>query len=254
MITPIAKKLIDCALPLCGEATISDVRLGLGYSAVCLDHGGTGICWSPKSSGRACTVFDQAGTLVGRPATELLLWLFHPENPWYRAIGLATLNAVLRHDQPPQAEGTDIVTRLGLSETDRVTMIGCFHPLLAGIRSYRCSLDIVELEDSGSGSLSPEEGRASLRSCTVAILTGTSLVTETLDELLAELSAAQKKARAVALLGPSVPLLPEAFRGTPVTHLAGSWVRDSARVLQVVSEGGGTPQMKPSLVSVTLLA
>ena len=81
----------------------------------------------------------------------------------------------------------------------------------------------------------------------MAILTGTSLVTMTLDGLLEELTRAAVRPRAAILLGPSAPMCPEAFCGTPLTHIAGSWINNGERVLQIVSEGGGTPQLKPFL-------
>jgi len=39
--------------------------------------------------------------------------------------------------------------------------------------------------------------------------------------------------------------LPRAFAGTPVTHLGGALASDTGKTLQVISEGGGTPQMRP---------
>ncbi len=54
-------------------------------------------------------------------------------------------------------------------------------------------------------------------------------------------------------MGPSTPLLPEIFRDTPVTHLGGAVVADSARVLQVISEGGGTPALRPYLRFLNLM-
>jgi uncharacterized protein (DUF4213/DUF364 family) len=49
----------------------------------------------------------------------------------------------------------------------------------------------------------------------------------------------------VALLGPSTPLLPEAFTGTPVSWLSGIWITRAMEVLRVVSEGGGTREFSP---------
>ena len=44
------------------------------------------------------------------------------------------------------------------------------------------------------------------------------------------------------MLGPSTPLCPEIFAGTPVTMLSGVTVRDAPGLLQVVAEAGGTRQ------------
>jgi len=44
--------------------------------------------------------------------------------------------------------------------------------------------------------------------------------------------------------GPSTPLVPEVFIGTPVTMLSGVRVIDDA-ILRAVSEGGGMRQFRP---------
>jgi uncharacterized protein (DUF4213/DUF364 family) len=46
--------------------------------------------------------------------------------------------------------------------------------------------------------------------------------------------------REVILLGPSTPLVPPAFVGTPVTRLSGMITRDTEGLLRVIHEGGGT--------------
>ena len=53
-------------------------------------------------------------------------------------------------------------------------------------------------------------------------------------------------------MGPSTPLMEEVFSQTPVTHLGGATVVDAGRVLQIVSEGGGTPALRSYLKFVNL--
>jgi uncharacterized protein (DUF4213/DUF364 family) len=77
----------------------------------------------------------------------------------------------------------------------------------------------------------------------VAIITATSIVTGTFDELIAGLGSP----RAVIILGPSTIMYPPVFSGMPVTHLAGAWVKDAAAVEKIVSEGGGTMILKQYL-------
>jgi len=59
--------------------------------------------------------------------------------------------------------------------------------------------------------------------------------------------------RVTVLMGPSTPLAAEIFRDTPLTQLGGAVVTDSARVLQIISEGGGTPALRPYLRFVNLM-
>jgi uncharacterized protein (DUF4213/DUF364 family) len=127
-------------------------------------------------------------------------------------------------------------------------MVGYFGPLIPVLRLTNCKLDILELKTDKPGILSPAEGRASLATCSVAIITATTIITDTLDELLAGLG----KPRAVVILGPSSIMYPAVFSGTPVTHIAGAWVRDAGAVEKIVSEGGGTMILKKHLEFVTV--
>jgi len=43
------------------------------------------------------------------------------------------------------------------------------------------------------------------------------------------------------------------FSDTPVTHLGGAVAADTSRILQVISEGGGTPALRPYLRFVNLM-
>jgi uncharacterized protein (DUF4213/DUF364 family) len=58
--------------------------------------------------------------------------------------------------------------------------------------------------------------------------------------------------RAVIIMGPSTPLLPAVFDQTPFTHLGGAIIADSMRVMKIISEGGGTPALRPYLRFVNL--
>jgi len=54
-------------------------------------------------------------------------------------------------------------------------------------------------------------------------------------------------------MGPSTPLAPDVFTDTPVTQLGGAVSVDALRILQIVSEGGGTPALRPCLRFVNLI-
>ncbi len=59
-------------------------------------------------------------------------------------------------------------------------------------------------------------------------------------------------AREVAILGPSIPLLPELFVGRGVTLLSGVQVVDPDQVLRIVSEGGVTRQLGRAVKKLTV--
>jgi uncharacterized protein len=245
----VQKRLAGYLEPQAHGSIISDVRIGLGYTAVRLESGHAGVAWTATGDAACCTHFKEAGTLTGRPAKELLKMLEDDTSALARTIGLATANALLASLPSPPTSRAEVISTLAITPEDRVVMVGYFAPIIAQIRKTGCRLDIVELKGHHGDTLTPEQGEEALVSCSIAIVTGTSLINGTCDEVLAGLG----QSRAVVLLGPSSPLCPEAFTETPVTHVAGARVSDAESVLRVVSEGGGTMLMKPHLSFETVL-
>jgi len=242
-------RLLEHLKPQAGGAVVSDVRIGLGYTAVRLESGHAGVAWTPKSDAPCCTHFQGAGTLAGRPAEELLAFLVDEKSGLARAVGLATANALLAALPHAPASKDEVISTLNITPEDKVAMVGYFGPVVAQLRKTGCNLDIIELTPHHGETVSPEQGNEALATCSVAILTGTSLINGTCDELLSKLG----NPRAAVLLGPSSPLCSDAFAGTKITHIAGSRVREADDVLRVVSEGGGTMLMKKYLDFETVL-
>lgn len=245
----IQKRLVEILEPQAEGAVVSDVRIGLGYTVVRLQSGHAGVAWTAKSDAACCTHVKEAGSLTGRPAQELLKMLGNENGALARTVGLATANAILAGLPSPPTSRDEVISTLEITSEDRVVMVGYFAPIVAQIRKIGCRFDVVELNSHHGDTLTPEQGREAMAQCTVAIVTGTSLINGTCDDVLAGLG----RPRAVVLLGPSSPLCPAAFTGTPVTHVAGSRVRNAEAVLRVVSEGGGTMLMKPNLDFETVL-
>lgn len=244
----IQKRLEDFLAAQAAKNVVSDVRIGLGYCAVAMGGGRAGVAWTPKSESHSCTHFKSAGSLAGRPASELLSMLCHEGSALARSVGLATANALLASLPHPQASPNEVISSLAITPDDRVAMVGYFAPVVATLQKSGCRLDIIALDPGRAETLCPEEGHKVLADCSVAIITGTSLITGTLDEVLADLG----QPRAAVLLGPSSPLCPDVFQGTKITHIAGARVRDVDAILRIVSEGGGTMLMKPFLDFVNL--
>ena len=108
---------------------------------------------------------------------------------------------------------------------------------------------IFEQIDRPRGDLLPASRIGDLLpDCQVALITATSIINGTIDDLL----TAAKNCREVVILGASTPLLPEIFQDTPVTCLSGVAVNDPEAVLKVVSCGGGMRSFKPHARKVNL--
>jgi len=241
----IAEKLIEFAKPLCGDLTITDVRLGLGYSCVELDDGSTGVAWTPdrRQSG-SCTHLSHAGSLLGLAAKESLSWL-NSDTMLERAVGLATFNAV-NSKVSRNLLDEEAVSLLKLQAGEHVVMVGYFSPIIQRIEKTGCRLEIIELDPGKPGDLGILNTRQDLNAlaqCDVAIITATSIINKTIDALL----AAMQNSRAAILLGPSTPVCPEAFAGTRITQLSGAYVQQPDKIKAIISQGGGTMLMKKFL-------
>jgi uncharacterized protein (DUF4213/DUF364 family) len=226
--------------PVAEGINIADVRIGLGYTSVRLDNGSAGLAWTALNDSGSCTHEMRAGKLAGSPACELLEMITGDLKPLSRTIGLAAANALVAGLPHAEAAEKDAMDLVNVQSSDRVAMVGFFGPVVPKLRQTGCKLDILELNENRPGTISPEAGKEALEACSVAIITATSIVTGTFDDLIAGLG----KPRAVIVLGPSTIMYPPVFSGTPVTHLAGAWVRDAAAVEKIVSEGGGTMILK----------
>ena len=226
---------------------VEDVRIGLGYVGVKLGSNRLGLAAVLRHElAPGCTTINKAGTLKGRTASELLKYLVEGRNPLDKAIGLATANALIECDA---AEEDDTIALMNLTAHDRVAMVGLFKPLLEKIRATGAELSIIE-RDSARMKIVDEQAKIYiLKKCTVAIITATTILTDTLEEVLNTLG----NPRQVAILGPSTPLCSDVFEDTAVTHLGGASVIDSDKIMQIISEGGGTPAMRPSLKFITVL-
>lgn len=233
----LANELVDRVKERAAGRVGADVRIGLGYTAVCLDDGECGLAYTlHEGEYESCCVVAEAGRVAGRPAAELVEWLKNPDVT-AAAVGLAALNALV--PAPETAVEADIAGILQVRAGDAVGMVGYFGPLVGPLRERAGSLRIFERKSNPALDILPDTAAGEhLPACDVVILTASSLLNRTMDRLL-ELC---RGAREIAVLGPSTPFLPEVFRPRGVTLLSGLQVVDPARILKIVSEGGGTRQ------------
>jgi hypothetical protein len=226
----------------CRRFAVEDVRIGGSYVAVVLTGGRIGVAARLKEAVGAEIEPSRASERIsGRPAETLLDRLVCGTGAVERALGLAAANALIHPDIPGREE--DTIGLMNLRPGERVAMVGLFRPIVPRIEAAGVRLSVIERDTP------QKERRQVLEACDVAIVTATTLLNGTLEEVLNELG----RPRHVALLGPSTPLCEEIFRATPVTHLGGSAIVDGAALLQVISEGGGTPDMRPYLRFVNIM-
>ena len=233
----LAEELVEYGLKKAGQHATADIRIGLGYTAVLLDNGNCGLAYTlHEKEYESCCVMPDAGRLAGRKAADLIPWIKSPDVTT-SAVGLATLNAIL--PTPSAAVESDILDLFSFSPEDTVGMIGYFGPLVEPIKKHVRALHIFERKAEPEYEILPESAtRDLLPKCQAIIMSATTILNHTMDGLL-DLS---KNAREIAILGPSTPFIPEIFSRYGVTILSGIEITDPSRVLQIVSEAGGTRQ------------
>ncbi|MBI9087273.1 MAG: DUF364 domain-containing protein [Desulfobacterales bacterium] len=245
----ILDRIYAAALPLAQGKTIADVRIGLGYTCVSLDDGGTGLGYTFRSGVEegGCTVFHGLRPLAGQPAGKLLD-LLRSGSFLERAVGLAAANALLNTEGQGYVDG-DILDQTQISPGDTVSMVGHFKPLVGAIRKTGADLKIFERIDQPQGGLLPtKEAPDWLKRSALAVLTATTILNGTADSLIEAATGCPR----VVILGPSTPLCGQIFAGTPVTGLSGVVVADADGVRRAVSEGGGTRAFMPFVRKVNL--
>lgn len=237
----IAEAIRARAEDVCGERTVSEVRIGLTYTCVALEDGSAGVAYTyPQTDRGGCSRFRGMGSLAGKKARDLVP-LLESTDRTEAAVALAVVNA-LADCRSIQGTTGDVLDAVEIRPTDRVGMIGLFRPLLPRLRKTAAAVEIFDEQPEKDEEVMPaEQAHDALQKCDIALVSSTSIINHTLDDLFPSLVTC----RDVVLLGSSTPLLPEAFTGTPVTMLSGITINDPAGMLQVVGEGRGTRSFKP---------
>ena len=75
----------------------------------------------------------------------------------------------------------------------------------------------------------------------VLLITATSIINNSTETILSHAGPDLK----IVLLGPSTPMIPEAFAHLPIHMLAGSAITEVQRALKIVRHSGGTRALKP---------
>lgn len=157
-----------------------------------------------------------------------------------RTVGFAAVNALTRclFDRagfaPPAS--ADSIGHLDPQPGETIGMIGHFTPLIPQITARGAKLLIIELRADLVGErdgvrVTLDAGE--LSGCRKILSTGTLLLNDTLDAMLAQASGASH----FAMIGPSVGCPPDPLFRRGVTLLGGSWITDAPAYLAALRTG-----------------
>ena len=211
--------------------------LGLGYTAVVTTDGGIGIAYTYFADKKSCMVLNEAIDYEGRPAIALLEKI-KSESPIERSMALALVNALnYQHAlQLPEDENNEIMfEQFKITKGTKVAMVGYFGPLIKRFEQREAALDIL---DQSRGLGRKADFFKKLKNwADVLFLTSTSILNNSTEEILANVHAKVK----TLMLGPSTPMVAEAFAHLPVHMLAGTVPLDRENLIKAVRHGMGTP-------------
>jgi uncharacterized protein (DUF4213/DUF364 family) len=233
----IDRKLYSHFAPGARETEVETLSVGLGYTAVTTKSGGIGISYTSLGDRKSCSVHKNYKNYEGLPATELLAQI-ESADPLMRSMALALINA-LNHEAalalPAEKNNDELFDLLDVGAGTRVAMVGYFSPLLGIFENRKAELRII---DNSRGIGSKDDFYRDLGEwAEVLVLTSTSILNSTMEEILAATAAGVR----TVLLGPSTPLVPCVFSGMPVAFLAGTVPLEKEEVLRAVRHGTGTP-------------
>jgi uncharacterized protein len=235
------------------EIAVERAVLGLFFTGVKLSTGHAGACATPiKSIPEAVCCPSSAmampfpGKLQGRPARDLMREAFSGHGI-RRAVGIATLNALAErcwevrpHPLVELRRGVDAFDANDFGAGEQTLVVGAFVPFLKELKR-RCLPYLVLEQDPAT--LKAEElpffrpadmAREIVPQADVLLITGTTLLNDTLEDLLAW---ARPDAR-VTMVGPTVGLFPDAFLRRGADILGSVRITDPDAFLDLLAEGG----------------
>ena len=237
-----------------GEArlVVETVRIGVFYTAVQISTGHVGVAFTPRDltdsvcCPKTAASAPPSGRMTGQSAWELAGYASSAV-PLRRAVGVAALNAVSalamdRYDTPggQLCPGLDALKAADVRPEDRVAMVGAFVPFIKALKGHVTSLSVIDKHpeslkpDEKCFWVPPERAAEPLRQSSMVICSGSALVEGDIDCLLEASSSARK----IVLAGPTASPWPPPFFAHGIDVLGGIRVRDSERLLTLISEGG----------------
>jgi uncharacterized protein (DUF4213/DUF364 family) len=253
ILTETVAAVTDILGPELDEIAVERAVIGLFFTGVKLTTGHAGACATPiKTIPEAVCCPSSAmampfpGKLKGRPARDVMKEAFS-DHGIRRGVGIAAVNALAElcwerrpHPLVELQRGIDAFDANEFRPEDQTVVVGAFVPFLKELKRRKQRFLVLEKDPD---TLKPEEmpfyrpaemAREVVPQADVLLVTGTTLLNDTLEDLLAW---ARPEAR-VTVVGPTVGLLPDAFLKRGADYLGGVRITDPDGFLDLLAEGG----------------
>jgi uncharacterized protein len=239
--------------PELDEITIDRAVVGLFFTGVKLSNGAAGTSATPiKSIPEAVCCPSSAmampfpGKLRGRRAADLAREALSSHGI-RRAVGIATVNALTDscwqrrpHPDVELRQGVDAFDATDIRHGDKVVVVGAFVPFLKELKRRGQAFLVLEQDPATLKAdelpfFRPAEQAAEIMpDADVVLITGSTLVNNTLENLLALVRPAAR----VTVVGPTVGMLPDAFLARGADVLGCVRITEPGAFLDLLAEGG----------------
>lgn len=209
------------------------------FMAMALEGGAGGLSYVllPDSSAGNFQALKPQTFIGTRP--EQYVERFGGADPVRNMLGLAAINAICQHvmRQSGYAPGiaTDSLGLMKIEDRDRVGMVGFFPPLLKYLHGSKAELVIIEKNEQlidRYPNYHVTLDATELNSCNKVLCTGTTLLNDTLDDVLSQCTTAEH----ISVLGPTAGYFPDPLFARGVHVLGGRMVNDGMLLLQLIAE------------------
>ncbi len=229
--------------------TIEKVQIGIFLTAVKLSNGFCGVAGSDIDATINCCYKQKRefgnftpGNISGQAVFELFK---HTENSkLLDRVKLAVLNAVsteiISKSNYNVREDIDPFDLLDLSGQKNITIVGAFQSYIKKLSGTQHKLNVLELNQDALGEdqkqfyVPADDAKKVLPISDIIIITGLTLLNNTLDDLLQHIPANKQ----VVVVGPSAGLIPDVLFNHNVTIIGSTKITNPERMFTVVSEGG----------------
>ena len=209
------------------------------FMAISLEGGATGISFVllPDEKMEEYKALQPAAFTQKNPQEFALE--FGNDNPVKEMISLASINAICQHVMRKTNFAVDYATDslglLSVAAGDRIGMVGLFSGMIKTIEKAGAELVIIEKKEKLIQkfpnlpiTLDPRK----LNRCNKILCTSTTVLNNTLDEILAHCSPDAF----VSIIGPTAGYFPDPLFARGVDVVGGRVVKDGAQFLQILAE------------------
>lgn len=176
--------------------------------------------------------------IIGMNPSELAR-NFNSQDDFKKTLGLGAINSISQHVFSRTDLSLDFTTDslglLNLQTGDKVGMVGFFPPLVKKIERLGLKLIIIEKKEQlvkksldWEVTLDPER----LTECNKALITSTTVLNDSIDDILQYCSQAEK----ISVIGPTGGFFPDPLFKRGVSALGGTYVHDSRLFMELLGQ------------------